>query len=114
RLEEAARVDDPLALQVIHEVAEHLGIAIAGMLNLLNPAAVILGGRIAGLGEKLITPLRATALRRTFVPAAAATEIRASTLGAQGIAIGAATLVLDTALHDPRRLRPILDPRVTD
>lgn len=43
RLEAAAREDDPLALQVVHEVAEHLGVAIAGMLNLLNPAAVILG-----------------------------------------------------------------------
>ena len=111
RLEEAARADDPLALQVIHEVAEHLGVAIAGMLNLLNPAAVILGGRIAGLGEKLIAPLRATALRRTFVPAAAATEIRASTLGSHGIALGAATLVLDAALRDPRLFRPVARAR---
>jgi len=111
RLEEAARADDPLALQVIHEVAEHLGVAIAGMLNLLNPAAVILGGRIAGLGEKLIAPLRATALRRTFVPAAASTEIRASTLGSHGIALGAATLVLDAALHDPRLFRPLARAR---
>jgi len=92
---------------VVHEVAEHLGVAIAGMLNLLNPAAVILGGRIAGLGEKLIAPLRATALRRTFVPAAAATEIRASTLGSHGIALGAATLVLDASLRDPRLFRPV-------
>lgn len=111
RLEEAARADDPLALQVVHEVAEHLGVAVAGMLNLMNPAAVILGGRIAGLGEKLIAPLRATALRRTFVPAAAATEIRASTLGSHGIALGAATLVLDAALSDPRLFRPVARAR---
>lgn len=114
RLEAAAREDDPLALQVVHEVAEHLGVAIAGMLNLLNPAAVILGGRIAGLGEKLITPLRATALRRTFVPAAAATEIRTSTLGREGIALGAATLVLDAALRDPRLFRSVARARTDD
>ena len=107
RLEAAAREDDPLALQVVQEVAEHLGVAIAGMLNLLNPAAVILGGRIAGLGDRLIVPLRANALRRTFVPAAAATEIRASTLGRHGIALGAATLVLDAALRDPRLFRAV-------
>ncbi|MEK0430549.1 MAG: hypothetical protein RL139_353 [Gemmatimonadota bacterium] len=111
RLEAAAQADDPLALQVVHEVAEHLGIAIAGMLNLMNPAAVILGGRLAGVGERLIAPLRATALRRTFVPAAAATEIRVSTLGPQGIALGAATLVLDAALHDPRLFRPVAHAR---
>ena len=113
RLEDAARMDDPLALQVIHEVAEHLGIAIAGMLNLMNPAAVILGGRLAAVGEKLIAPLRATALRRTFVAAAAATEIRVSTLGPHGIALGAATLVLDAALRDARLFRPVAPVRLT-
>lgn len=114
RLEEAARQDDPLALQVIHEIAEHLGIAIAGMLNLMNPAAVILGGRLASVGEKLIAPLRATALRRTFVAAAASTEIRTSTLGPHGIAQGAATLVLEAALQDPRLFRPIAPARHSD
>lgn len=101
RIEQAALHDDPLALQVVHEAAEHLGVAIAGMLNLLNPAAVILGGGLAVLGDRLLVPLRASALRRTFVPAVASTEIRTSTLGPQSVAIGAATLVLDAALQDP-------------
>lgn len=101
RIEQAALRDDPLALQVVHEAAEHLGVAIASLLNLLNPAAVILGGSLAVLGDRLLVPLRASALRRTFVPAVASTEIGVSTLGPQSIAIGAATLVLDAALQDP-------------
>lgn len=101
RIEEAALADDPLALKVVREAAEYLGIAIAGMVNLMNPAAVIVGGGIARLGERLLGPLRETVLRRTFVGAAAAAEIRTSDLGPQDIAIGAATLVLDAALHDP-------------
>jgi len=100
-IEEAALDDDPLALAVVREVAEYLGIAIAGMVNLMNPSAVIIGGRIARLGERLLGPLRETVLRRTFVSAAAAAEIRTSDLGPQDVAIGAATLMLDAALQDP-------------
>ncbi len=101
RIEAAAMADDPLAMQVIHEAAEHLGVAIAGVLNLMNPAAVIIGGQVASLGERLLAPVRASALRRTFVTAVASTEIRASKLGPQDVALGAATLVLDAALQDP-------------
>lgn len=101
RIEEAAMADDSLALQVVHEAAEHLGVAIAGVLNLMNPAAVIVGGQVANLGERLLAPLRASALRKTFVTAVASTEIRASQLGPQDVALGAATLVLDAALQDP-------------
>jgi predicted NBD/HSP70 family sugar kinase len=101
QIEEAALDDDPLAVAVVREAAEYLGIAIAGMVNLMNPSAVIIGGRIALLGERLLGPLRETVLRRTFVSAAAAAEIRTSDLGPQDVAIGAATLVLDAALQDP-------------
>jgi predicted NBD/HSP70 family sugar kinase len=100
-LEKAALADDPLALAVFHEAAEYLGTAIAGMVNLMNPSAVIIGGGIARLGERLLAPLRETVLRRTFVGASAAAEIRTSDLGPQDVAIGAATLVLDAALQDP-------------
>jgi predicted NBD/HSP70 family sugar kinase len=109
RIEQAALHDDPLALQVVHEAAEHLGVAIASMLNLLNPAAVILGGGLAVLGDRLLLPLRAAALRRTFVPAVANTEIRVSTLGPQVVALGAATLVLDAALQDPTKFPSLRD-----
>ena len=101
QLEDAAIAGDPLAVHVVREAAEYLGIAIAGMVNLMNPAAVIIGGGIARLGDRLLGPLRETVLRRTFVGAAAATEIRTSDLGPQDVAIGAATLVLDAALNDP-------------
>lgn len=100
-IEQAALQNDPLALQVVHEAAEYLGTAIAGLLNLMNPSAVILGGGLAVLGEKLLVPLRASALPRTFVSAVASTEIQVSTLGPKVVALGAATLVLDAALRNP-------------
>jgi len=100
-IEDAALAGDPLAVQMMFEVAEYLGIAVASLLNLMNPAAVVFGGGLARLGEQLLVPLRQAVMQRTFVGAVASSQIRASELGAEGVAIGAATLVLDAALHDP-------------
>ncbi|MEO8139555.1 MAG: ROK family transcriptional regulator [Gemmatimonadota bacterium] len=100
-IEDAALADDPLAMKVVLEAAEYLGIAVADLINLMNPAAVIMGGRLSRLGERLLAPLREAARRRTFVGADAASHLRTGELGPRDVAIGAATLVLDAALTDP-------------
>ena len=101
-IENAALVGDPLALQVIREAAGHLGTAIAGLLNLMNPAVVVLGGDLARLGELVLAPLRDSIRSRTLVSSVAAAEILVSKLGTQSVAVGAATLVLKAALGDSR------------
>ena len=101
-IENAALAGDPLALQVIHEAAEHLGTAVAGLLNLMNPAVVVLGGGFARLGELVLDPLRKRVRSRTLISSVAAAEIMVSKLGPQSMAVGAATLVLKAALEDSR------------
>jgi predicted NBD/HSP70 family sugar kinase len=105
-IENAAVAGDPMALRLVTEAAGYLGIALAGLLNLMNPALVILGGGLARLGELLLQPLRETVQRRTLVSSVAASEIRTSELGPRSVAIGAATLVLKAALADPRLFTP--------
>ena len=99
-IESAALRSDPLALHVVREAAEHLGTALAGMLNLMNPALVILGGEFAQLGELVLAPLRDKIRSHTLVNSVAAAEIRFSKLGPQSVAVGAATLILKAALDD--------------
>jgi len=106
-IEDAALAQDPLALQVAEEAAGHLGRAIAGLLNLLNPSLVVLGGDLARLGDLLLEPLRETVMKRTLVSSVAAAEIRTSELGLQTIAVGAATSLLKAALHDSRLFPPV-------
>jgi glucokinase-like ROK family protein len=101
-IEDAALAGDPLAQQVVREAAEYLGIAVAGLLNLMNPTMVILGGGLTRVGELLLEPLRETVRRRTLVSSVATAVIRTSELGPQAAAVGASTLVLDAALTDPR------------
>jgi predicted NBD/HSP70 family sugar kinase len=101
-LESAALDGDALALHVIREAAEHLGTAVAGLLNLMNPALVVLGGDLSRLGELILAPLRGSVRSRTLVSSVAAADILVSELGPRSVAVGAATLVLKSALEDSR------------
>jgi glucokinase-like ROK family protein len=104
-IEDAALIGDPLALKVVDEAADYLGIAVASMLNLMNPAKVIIGGGLARLGEILLSPMRRSIGNRTLVGSIAPTEIVTGELGGRAVAIGAATLVLQSALADLRLFR---------
>lgn len=110
RIEDAALQGDPLALQVIHEAAHSLGVAIAGLLNVLNPGTVILGGSLARLEDELLRGVKEAVAGRTLVTSVAASPIRTSELGSSGIALGAATLVLSAALAQPSLFRPESEP----
>lgn len=98
---DAALADDPLASRVVEEAATRLGTAVAGIVNMINPAVVVVGGGIARLGDRLTGPMQDAMANRTLVRSAAATEVRTSELGEQAIAVGAATSVLAAALANP-------------
>lgn len=101
-IEDAALADDPLASRIVAEAAEHLGVAIASMLNLMNPSKVILGGGLTRVGDRLLGPLRETVRRRTLVSSFDASALSTSELGSRAVAVGAATMMLKAALEDTR------------
>ncbi len=103
---DAALDRDPLALRLVQEAAEYLGIAVAGLLNLMNPSVVIFGGELARSGDALLAPLRETIRLRTLLSSLIGSEVRASALGPRASAIGAATLVLEAALSDMHLFPP--------
>lgn len=100
-IEDAALAGDAAAVKLVHEAAESLAIAVADVLNLLNPAAVVIGGSLARVGPLFMNHVKDMARSRTLVNSAASARILASTLGPHAIARGAATLVLHQALTLP-------------
>ena len=100
----AARDGDPLAAGLIEEAGHDLGVAIANLLNLLNPGVVVLGGTLASAGEMLLAPLRAAMRDRSLSTSLESTEVHTSPLGDRVVAIGAAALVLHHALRPPELL----------
>jgi predicted NBD/HSP70 family sugar kinase len=109
-LEDAAIAGDPLAVSIVREAAEHLGVAVAGMLNLMNPSVVAIGGSLARVGNVFLVPLREAVRARTLISSLVAAELVAAELGPRDVAIGAATLVLSAALDDPRQF-PFTAPK---
>jgi predicted NBD/HSP70 family sugar kinase len=96
----AALAGDRAALGVVDALGDHLGVAVAGLLNLMNPAVVVLGGGITALGDLLLDPLRQSMRQRALITSVARTRIVNSRLGKNAIAIGSTALVLDAALAD--------------
>ncbi len=105
-LTDAVERGDALALAVIEEAGRHLGDAISGLINLMNPAEVVLGGGLTRVGDRLLDPIRREVVRRTLVTSATSTVIRASALGERDVALGAATLVIARSLDAPDRFFP--------
>ena len=97
----AALDGDLMSVELIHYAGDKLGVGIANMLNLLNPKMVVLGGGIARAGDLLLDGVRATIGGLSLPESILNTEIRTTGLNEWGIAVGAATLVLQAALDRP-------------
>ena len=102
----AAAAGDPLAVELVEEAGRFLGVAVANLLNLLNPGRVVLGGRLASAGDLLFTSLRRTIRDRALWTSIERAEVVPSVLGERSTALGAATLVLQAALATPTLFHP--------
>jgi predicted NBD/HSP70 family sugar kinase len=98
----AARDGDALSVALIEEAGRHLGVAVANLLNLMNPARVVIGGRLASAGDLLLTPLKRAIQDRALWTSIERADVTLTTLGDDHVAIGAATLVLEAALAAPQ------------
>ncbi len=98
---EAGRQGDPLAVRLFAQAGRRIGTALTSLVNLLNPATIIIGGGVARAGDLLLDPLRETVHQRALPIAARSTRIVESALGADAIAIGAVTTVLQELFRGP-------------
>ena len=91
---EAAKKGDELSLQIWNKVAQHLATLLAGLINLLNPDKIIIGGGVAGAYDLIEQPLWTHLNKRVLKPALKGLTIRKSKLGADAGVVGAASLIL--------------------
>ena len=101
QLVNAALDGDPMSVELIQYAGDRLGIGIANMLNLLNPKTVVLGGGITRASELLLDAVRRTIHGLSLPASISHADIRTTGLSEWGIAVGAATLVLQVALDKP-------------
>lgn len=89
---EGVVLGDPYANEVMKETAKLLGAGVANIINILNPAMVVIAGGVTRAGDHLFVPLRAEVRRRAFRSAEEACQIVAGQLDGRAGLIGAAAV----------------------
>ncbi|HEV2779290.1 MAG TPA: ROK family transcriptional regulator [Actinophytocola sp.] len=92
---------DRRTLHALHQIGSALGAGVSIVVNLLNPAVVVLGGYFAALPEWLVEPVRAEVTARVLAPGAGGVTVVGSRLGFTAATTGGALASLRRVLDDP-------------
>jgi len=91
---EAAQRGDCLAKEVFQETGEIIGAALSGVVNLLNPELIIVGGGVAQAGELIFGPMRKALAERAMNEDIQRVRVVPALLGEDAGLIGSASLIL--------------------
>ena len=92
---EATNGDD-FSIMMIQRTGRYIGTAVAGIINLLSPARIVLGGAVVEAGDLILNSIFKEAKKRSFQQCFETTKIVSAALGVDGIAVGAALLARDS------------------
>jgi glucokinase len=96
---DAGNQGDELAKRVIHQVAYHLGLALANLANGLNPEKIVIGGGVSKAGDTLLKALKEEFFPYAFPRVAQGLEIFTATLGNDAGVIGGAWLAKEKLIN---------------
>jgi predicted NBD/HSP70 family sugar kinase len=100
----AAVPDDPAAAHLVEQTAEYLGIALANIINFVNPERVVIGGWVGHkLGPDILSRARLAMEAQVFISPEGSTSIEFGQLGPDASALGASTLVVADLLANGGR-----------
>ena len=97
---EEARRGNLACKEVISNAGKYLGIGIANLINLFNPAIVILGGDLTAAGPILMDSVHLSLRERSMPFESHKDRLILGELGGDAVAIGAATFVLQNAFNE--------------
>ena len=89
---EAGMQGDRLSVEVFRVAGTYLGIALGGLVNVLNPEVIVIGGGVAAGWDLFIEPLQSEILRRAFQHPGERVKLMRSDLGDDAGILGAAFL----------------------
>jgi glucokinase len=92
---EQALAGDPLAGRIWDETMAMLGSGVANILDVFNPALVVLGGGVTRSGDQLLVPVREAGLRQAMEPARRSGEVVLTELGPIHDVMSAAVVAFD-------------------
>jgi glucokinase-like ROK family protein len=96
---EAARAGDRESVSMLQERARYMGIALANLVNVINPDIIIMGGLFATGHDLLLPQVEKTMRQRAFADLGRSVALRVITFGREVGMIGAAALALDAFFY---------------
>ena len=96
----AAQQNDSLAFRVLDDAVSHIGVALADVVNLLNPGVVIFGGPLFRAAPHLVEPLKRVIKQRAIERSANQIRLCVSSLGSEACALGAARVISERVMED--------------
>lgn len=99
---EAGNLGDALAIEVFRKVGFYLGIALAGLVNVLNPEVIVIGGGASAGWELFIPETKNQIMKRAFQQPAERVKLLRAELGDDAGILGASHLALMMELAKSR------------
>jgi predicted NBD/HSP70 family sugar kinase len=92
------RAEDPAALAAVERAGRDIGLVLATCVSLLNPSVIVVGGRLADAGERLLAAVREGVFAHSAPLATRHLRVVPARAGALGGVRGAALLAISHAL----------------
>jgi len=89
-----ANAGDPGCRRLLSDAGALIGIALSGLVNLINPDRVVLGGELGGATDLMLEPLRRGLTESAMPAAVAAVQVMRGELADRACALGGVALVL--------------------
>ena len=102
-----ARAGNRDAVRAIRDAGRLVGEVLAAVVNLLNPAVIVIGGDVADAGEHLIAGIREVVYRRSTALSTSDLRITPSSLGDRAGITGAAAMAIER-LVSPSYINEVL------
>jgi len=97
-LQEMLRTGDPLAVRLIRDAAALLGETVASLINVYNPARLVLSGPLTAMTDDLLAGVRAVAYQRALPLATRNLTLTHSVIGDLAGVVGGVVLGIEQAL----------------
>jgi predicted NBD/HSP70 family sugar kinase len=96
---ELVRSGDAVAMHHVREAGRVLGAALAAVVSVVAPTAIVVGGEMAEASEPLLAGIRESVYQRASALATRELRILTSRLGARAGVVGVTTVALEHVLE---------------
>ena len=99
---EAARAGDKMCWNIVAEIAEEIGVAMANLVNLFNPSMIVFDQRLSVTGEDLLNLISRVVKSNALAGSASGLSLRFATLGREAGLLGVGLQILERQFSTAR------------